>query len=296
VSIKVVFIGCVDFSRDMLLHAIGLENIEITGVVTRAESRFNADFAELKPVADAHAIDSLIVSGNDQKEMARWIEQRNPDVIFCLGWSYLLRTEILKIPRFGVLGFHPARLPRNRGRHPIIWALALGLRETASTFFIMDEGADSGDIVNQMTVAISPDDDAASLYTKITETAKFQLTAVAGRLNDGGFKTVPQNEADATSWRKRSEKDGEIDWRMSAKGIYDLVRALTRPYVGAHCVVLGEKTKVWKVEPIPVNDFDVEPGKVIDVAGNNVTVKCRDGAVILIDHDLSTMPAKGTYL
>ena len=49
----------------------------------------------------------------------------------------------------GILGYHPSLLPFNRGRHPIIWALALGLKETGSTFFFMDENADTGDIVSQ---------------------------------------------------------------------------------------------------------------------------------------------------
>jgi methionyl-tRNA formyltransferase len=63
---------------------------------------------------------------------------------FCLGWSNLLKAEILKAAPLGVIGFHPAALPANRGRHPLIWALGLGLDETATTFFFMDKGADRG--------------------------------------------------------------------------------------------------------------------------------------------------------
>jgi len=65
-----------------------------------------------------------------------WLVQINP-------------KESLDLPHLGVIDFHPAALPANRGRHPIIWALVLGLQETASTFFFMDEGADSGDIISQ---------------------------------------------------------------------------------------------------------------------------------------------------
>lgn len=72
----------------------------------------------------------------------------------------------------GVIGFHPAALPNNRGRHPIIWALALGLNETASTFFKMDEGADTGDIVSQVKIPICESDYAADLYENIMCAAK----------------------------------------------------------------------------------------------------------------------------
>ena len=63
--------------------------------------------------------------------------------------------------------FSPGLTPQNRGRHPIIWTLALGLCETGSTFFFMDEGADSGDILSQKKITILPEDNAGSLYQKL---------------------------------------------------------------------------------------------------------------------------------
>lgn len=76
---------------------------------------------------------------NDNSSV-KFIRECNPDIIYCFGWSQLIKSEILNIPKLGVIGNHPAELPKNRGRHPIIWALALGLKQTASTFFIMNEG------------------------------------------------------------------------------------------------------------------------------------------------------------
>ena len=84
---------------------------------------------------------------------------------------------MLTLPSLGLVGYHPALLPQNRGRHPIIWALALGLEETGSTFFFMDEGADTGDILSQRRVPITPEDDAGTLYDKLTTTALDQINA-----------------------------------------------------------------------------------------------------------------------
>ena len=74
----------------------------------------------------------------------------------------------------GVLGFHPTKLPQNRGRHPLIWALALGLKKVPQHFF-MDEGADSGDILSQKDFDISHNDDAKTLYDKVVEIALEQI-------------------------------------------------------------------------------------------------------------------------
>ena len=76
----------------------------------------------------------------NSKDNYNWIKSLNPDIIFCFGWSNLLKKDILTLAPMGVLGFHPSKLPQNRGRHPLIWALALGLKKSASTFFFMDEG------------------------------------------------------------------------------------------------------------------------------------------------------------
>lgn len=71
-----------------------------------------------------------------------WIKALSPDILLCFGWSSLLKEELLRIAPMGVLGYHPAELPYNKGRHPLIWAKVLGLEETASTFFFMDQTAD----------------------------------------------------------------------------------------------------------------------------------------------------------
>ena len=128
---------------------------------------------------------NIPVHFEDAQKIERSIEfmkGHEPDVIFCFGWSYLLNQEFLTLPKLGVIGFHPANLPKNRGRHPIIWALALGLKETASTFFKMDKAADSGPILSQVNINIDFTDDAGSLYKKIISTAEQQIISFTEQL------------------------------------------------------------------------------------------------------------------
>jgi methionyl-tRNA formyltransferase len=293
---KAVFIGCVQFSQALLAGLLDQGEIDIAGVVTRRSSPFNSDFQSLEPAAQNAGIPCLNAEGNDQKPMADWIADIGPEVIFCFGWSYLLSPKILAIPKFGAIGYHPALLPRNRGRHPIIWALALGLDETGSSFFIMDADADSGDIVSQRRIAIEATDDAAMLYGKLEDVARAQLDEIATGLVAGNLQRTPQDPALATHWRKRSKRDGKIDWRMSAPGIFNLVRALSHPYVGAHCLQNDHEYKVWEVARADAADADVEPGRVLAVDGGAITVKCGGGAVTLIDHDFSQLPDVGACL
>jgi len=295
---KIVFIGCVKFSYVMLENLLGMNSsIEVVGVVSREKSEFNADFQSLEPLAQLAGIPCYLAKGNDQEAMASWIKILNPDVIYCFGWSFLLHPEILNISEMGVVGYHPTALPKNRGRHPIIWSLALGLSDTASTFFFMDEGADSGDILSQDNIEIDGDDDAGSLYGKLLETAKSQLAKFTNDLASGEYQRIPQIHSQANYWRKRKKADGLIDWRMPAQGVNNLVRALTRPYVGAHCLYGDAEKKIWKVEVASDRGaVNVEPGKVLSVEGRKVRIKCGVGAVDLIEHSILPLPQVGDYL
>lgn len=292
---RLVFIGCVDFSASCLEVLLDLD-ANVVGVCTRASSASNSDHKDLTPIATAHGVPVLDSPDINAQCSVQWIKEKSPDVIFCLGWSNLLKEEILGIAPMGVIGFHPAALPQNRGRHPLIWALALGLDATASTFFFMDHGADSGDILSQEKVCISRDDDASSLYRKIKLVAADQIRKFLPLLVSGDYLVEPQNHKYANYWRKRGVSDGAIDWRMSASVIYNLVRALTVPYIGAHFQNEGVKIKVWKCRVIEDLQNNIEPGRVVGWGDVGPIIKCGEGAVELISFDESFEACVGSFL
>ena len=292
---KIFFIGTVEFSNCALAKLIKMK-AKIAGVATKAHSPFNADFADLTPLCKEADIPHRFVDNINDKGVINWIKSLCPDIIFCFGWSELLKKELLDLAPMGVVGFHPAALPANRGRHPIIWALALGLEETASTFFFMDEGADSGDILSQEFIKIEYSDDAQSLYLRIIDTAMRQIEGFVPEIKNGTYNRMPQDHSLANNWRKRSKNDGKIDFRMSSYSIYNLVRALTKPYVGAHVMYNGKEYKVWKSKEKKSRAVNMEPGRILAVEDNVISVKAGDGVVDLIEHDFEVKPLVGEYL
>ena len=292
---KVVLIGSVEFSLRALEKLIAID-VDLVGVCTKKSSTFNSDFFDLKPLCDINEVPCLYVDNINSTKNVEWIKNLNPDVIFCFGWSSLIKKDILAVAPMGVIGYHPAKLPKNRGRHPLIWALALGLKESASTFFFMDKGADTGDILSQVDFEISYQDDARNLYDKVVETALIQIEEFIPALEKDTYIRIKQNEKESNSWRKRNELDGEIDFRMNSRSIYNLTRALTRPYVGAHIKFNEINYSVWKVKES--NDFqeNIEPGKVLRVFDKIFVVKSYDGAIEIIEHNFKEMPKVGEYL
>ena len=292
---KVVLIGSVEFSLRVLEKLIAID-LELVGVCTKKSSTFNSDFFDLKPLCDINEVPCLHVDDINSTKSVEWIKNLNPGVIFCFGWSSLIKKDILAVAPMGIVGYHPAKLPKNRGRHPLIWALALGLKESASTFFFMDEGADTGDILTQVDFEISYQDDARNLYDKVVETALIQIEEFIPALEKGTYTRIKQNEKESNDWRKRNELDGEIDFRMNSRSIYNLTKALTKPYVGAYIKFNETNYSVWKVKES--NDFqeNIEPGKVLRVFDKIFVVKSYDGAIEIIEHDFKEMPKVGEYL
>ena len=255
---KILFIGTVEFSY-RALSALIENKFDIVGVLTKSESKFNSDYYDLTPLSKANNIPIFYRTKDNQDEIISFINSKNPDIIYCFGWSHILPKNILSIPKHGVIGFHPAELPNNRGRHPIIWALFLGLKQTASTFFVMDEGADTGDIISQEKIKII-EDNAFSLYNKIINVALKQIVSFSLELETKGafLDKIKQDKTEGNSWRKRTKNDGKIDFRMTSRAILNLVNALSRPYVGAH---LEFQENAWYLEWIEDTDLEVYPNE-----------------------------------
>jgi methionyl-tRNA formyltransferase len=292
---RIVFIGNVKFSLSALEYLLSL-GADIVGVCTLKHSKFNSDHVDLSSISILHGIPWVYANDINSIDSINWIKNKAPDVIFCFGWSKLLNESVLNIAPLGVIGFHPSALPANRGRHPLIWALVLGLKKTASTFFFMDVGVDSGDIISQREIKISDEDDANSLYEKVTQVALNQIKEFISNLNRNSYQRQNQNQYLANTWRKRSMQDGFIDWRMSAKTIHNLVRGLTKPYFGASFLTNGQEVKVWKTQFVFFPQRNIEHGKILAIEDEKPIIKCGEDAICLLITEPSFKPEIGTYL
>lgn len=285
---NIIFIGCVQSSL-VLLNELLVNGFNVVGIVTKKNSDFNSDFRDLLPICKIYNIDIHYTKTGNDKDTYRFIKDRDPDLIYCFGWSHILSKDILEIPNLASVGFHPAKLPMNKGRHPLIWALVLGLKSTASTFFIMEEIVDNGYIISQVEIDIKFEDDAQSLYDKVLSVAKKQVLDITDGFIKNNIKYLNTELMKDNVWRKRKKDDGKIDFRMSAESIYNLIRGLTKPYVGAHFEYNGKEYKVWKSNVI--YDLDkvyenIEPGKIIEVySDTSFLVKTGENLIKIIESD-----------
>jgi len=235
------------------------------------------DFDDL---ANRYQIKHVKVQNINDESNIRILQQIKPDLILVFGWSQLLKKPILDISRLGVIGTHPTELPKYRGRAPLSWSILKGLKKSALSFFFIEEGVDNGDIVAQQTFEISENDDASSLYEKMTSLGKIMSLELLHQLQTDTIKRIKQNpEQFVENWPKRTPQDGKINWNLPAKVIYDLIRATTHPYPGAFTFFKNKKIIIWKAKYCDENKC--EPGKIMKISNNEIKIGTKKGSIIL---------------
>ena len=183
------------------------------------------------------------------KEWTDLIQDLSPDVIFSFYYRTLIPGDILKIPPVWAFNLHGSLLPRFRGRCPVNWVLIEGETRTGVTLHVMEEKADTGDIIDQRAVDISWDDTARSLFQKLVVEARLLVRHVLPLLESGRFTREPQT-GPHSYYGGRKPDDGLVVWTRDARSIYNLVRATTHPYPGAFTFLDGRKCLIWKALPL----------------------------------------------
>ena len=206
-----------------------------------------SDDGRLDDIAQAAGIPCVGFQNINEPAAIAQIKAWQPDVCFVVGLSQMAKAELLAIPRLACVGFHPTWLPRGRGRAPIAW-LVHDAVAGAVTYFVMDEGADSGPILVQEPFAVHPNDDATDVCRATELAIDRALNRWLPRLLAGEWDPEPQDDSLATYHAKRGPEDGWIDWSQSASDIHRVIRVATRPHPGAYSYLKDRKLIVWRAE------------------------------------------------
>jgi methionyl-tRNA formyltransferase len=285
--VRTVWISFDTIGRDCL-EAAADAGADVVGVVTLPgpiDPRRSGQcaFDEVARRLGAELVETNDVNSGDTLAAIGALE---PELVFVVGWSQLVRDPFIALASEGVFGMHPTLLPRHRGRAPIPWAILSGLARTGVTLFeIVDSTADSGAVVGQVVVEIAPDETATTLFERLAEAHVELVRDYVPQLVRGTAPRVPQDARRASSWPKRTPGDGIIDWETRAPYLYDWVRAQTRPYPGAFTFLRDEKVVVWRARPVELDDR-APAGTIVAERPEGHVVACGEGGLLLEEVEL----------
>lgn len=243
---KIALAGSVNSSR-LTLQKLIEHNLNICRVLG-LDPQFSdhvSGFVDLKPVAELANIPFSYFKKINDPVIAEKLREDKPDFLFVIGFSQMIKKELLNIPKYGCIGFHPTKLPKGRGRGAVAW-LILGKAPGAATFFVIDKGMDSGAIIAQQEFSVDDEDYAQDVIDKILIAASYALDDMLPKLKNGQLSFHYQDHSKATYLGKRNPKDGNLDWNKPATELYRLIRAVSSPLPGAYSYYNGQKFTINK--------------------------------------------------
>lgn len=221
-------------------------------------------FPSVRRLAEDHSVLIRTEGSLADPGAQNFIRGLAPDLLFAFYYRKLLPSNVLCLPRLGAFNMHGSMLPKYRGRAPVNWAVLNGETETGATLHAMTPEPDAGDIIDQESVGIGPDDTASLVQSRVTRAAVRLLARQIEKLKTGTASRIPQDASKATYFGRRRPEDGEISWSWPAARIHNLVRAVTHPYPGAFGEILGGRARIWKTRLHPLDS-------------DGLLMKCGDG-------------------
>lgn len=283
---KAIVVGAVESTRVTLKALADNPRWKVSALVSLPATLAgrHSDFVDLAPDARACGATLIAAPNSNAPDVIDAVKSLDADIAFVIGWSQICKPEFRAAAGGNVIGYHPAALPRLRGRAVIPWTILLDEKITGSTLFWINDGVDSGPILAQKFLHVAPDETATTLYARHMNALDAMLRENLDAIADGRAARTPQDDRYATYAARRTEADGLIDWRAPAPTVERLVRAVTRPYPGAFTYLGGERLTIYAAELwTDARRHAAQPGQVIEKRANALAIACAEGAILATD-------------
>lgn len=209
-----------------------------------------------------------------------WEQMRSLDADLCVMAYVLLFVpeEALNVPKYGSIQYHPSLLPEHRGPSSINWPIIQGKQKTGLTIFWPDNGLDTGPVLLQKEVDITPTDTLGSVYfDKLFPLGVEAMLEGIESVRAGNPPRLVQDETNATyeSWCRKA--DVEVDWAQPAQVIYNLIRG-ANPQPGAWTTHAGAEVGLFDCA---VSTNTGTPGQILSVSDAGIEVAAGEGSIQL---------------
>ena len=275
---RIVFMGTPEFavpSLEVLLRS----DDQVVGVVSQPDRPKGRGHQLVSPpvklVAERAGIPILQPLKIRTPDFLQALSSWKPDLIAVAAYGRILHTPILRLPPMGCVNVHGSLLPKYRGAAPVQWAVINGETETGITTMLMDEGMDTGPMLLQEKLEISPDDTAGTLAPRLAELGGRLLFDTIKQLKAGTLMPKMQDDGQATLAPLLKKEDGLIDWTMKATSLANRVRGLS-PWPGAYTFLGEERWNIWKAVSNEGATTDT-PGTIVAVNKQAIVVATGDG-------------------
>ena len=203
------------------------------------------------------------------------------DLVITLAYGQIVPQGFLDIPRFGCLNLHGSLLPKLRGASPVQTALINNEKVTGVTLMEMVAAMDAGRMYGKKEVIIDEEDNATSLFKKISEAAKDLVLELLPKYVNGELEGIPQNEEEVTFCSLIKPEQEKLDLSKDILEVYGYIRGLSDE-PGAYLYLDNQKLKIFKAKI--TNDLvTAEVGTIVQADKRGLLLQCQNGQLAILE-------------
>ena len=277
-KIKIGYFADGPWSHFAFEKLINDNEIEIEFIVPRSDT---TDF-KLKYFAEKYDIDYIHPVKINTPEFIQVASSYACDLFVSMSFNQIFKTNIINVPRLGVINCHAGKLPFYRGRNVLNWALINNEKEFGITVHYIDEGIDTGDIINQRCFEINDNDDYNSLLEVAYKECSSILYDTIKEIQAGNSKRIVQSTIHKVGsyCGKRGVPDEIIDWNQTSRELFDFIRAISKPGPIATSFLNGKEVKINKACLVPeAPTYKGTPGQLISKTKKGFFIKTLDSFI-----------------
>lgn len=220
-----------------------------------------------------------------KKEVAA-LKEIQMDAMVVVAYGLLLPPDILQLPRLGCLNIHPSLLPRWRGAAPIQRAIEAGDTTTGVCVMRMDEGLDTGPVLQRHAAPIHNDDTAQTLHDRLAMLGAKTLIATlesyekAEAVNAEAVNAEAQSEVGACYAKRLEKTEAKLDWSLPAHSLHCKIRAFN-PWPVATAGWRSQPVRLWGVGDWSANQTNAAPGEIIELGPKGICVATGQGSLYI---------------
>lgn len=282
---KVVFMGTPDFAVGTLEAIVGAGH-EVAAVVTQPDKpKGRGGVMAMSPVKEcalSHGLTVLQPLKARNPEFIEEIKAINPDVIVVVAFGQIIPSEIIHMPKYGCINVHASLLPKYRGASPIQWTVLDGCEYSGVTTMLMDEGIDTGDILETVTVKLDERETGGSLFDRLSLVGAKLLVETLDKAEAGQLHPVKQDDSQSSYVRMIDKSFGLMDFTQPVEVLERKVRALN-PWPSAFTHVDEKLLKIWDATVIQDNNVKAGDYGKVKTDGKTCFMVACDGGYLSVN-------------
>ena len=282
---KVVFMGTPDFAVGTLEAIVGAGH-EVAAVVTQPDKpKGRGGVMAMSPVKECalrHGLTVLQPLKARNPEFIDEIRAINPDVFVVVAFGQIIPSEIIHMPKFGCINVHASLLPKYRGASPIQWTVLDGCEYSGVTTMLMDEGIDTGDILETATVKLDERETGGSLFDRLSLVGAKLLVETLDKAEAGQLHPVKQDDSQSSYVRMIDKSFGLMDFTQPVEVLERKVRALN-PWPSAFTHMDEKLLKIWDATVIQDNNVKAGDYGKVKTDGKTCFMVACDGGYLSVN-------------